>query len=382
MRLPRRNLPSLLIAATLLASGGCAGKPDLLRGKPRVEADVLRDVRQLTTGARFEDATDPEFSPDMKWLAFRATPVGEFAPQLYLAPVLYEGDDVAGLGNPVRITPLDSRNASPTFSPDGRSLAFVSTAGTGDPLRNKRPIGVGYESAAEVFRVDGWQRHVAAGDVRQGVDLAQHPITQNNRFDGEIAWSPTGGWIALTSDRDAPASAIDTSSLVDLYLLPADGRGDAIRLTDRPGTDGAGAWLPGGRAIVFESDTEAAGRYDLYRVDLTFNEQGQPNGGSAPRRLTEVNAAGNDSARQPTVHPEGDLIVYVARRGDDAKRGNSDLRQVRTDGRRDFPLTFGEAADDAPSFSPDGRFLVFSSRRAADGSRQLYVARYVRPRRS
>lgn len=371
----------LLLFALAVGCGGCT----LARGEPRKEADTLRDLRQLTSEARFEDATGGRFSPDMKWLAFRATPAGEHAPQLYLAPVLYEGEAgevVAGLGNPVRITPPNSRNASPTFSPDNHSLAFVSTSGSdSDPLRRGPSERLGFEAIAEIFRVDGWQRHVAAGDVRKGVNLARHPITRNRGFDGEPAWSPDGRWLAFASDRAAPDSAIDTRSLVDLYVMPADGKGEAIRVTDTQGYDGAPAWLPGGRSLIFESDRRATGRFDLYRVDLEFDAQGNVTGAKPPVRLTEVVVGSDDSARQPAVHPSGDVVVYVARRGDDQRQGNSDLRQMRPDGQRDFDLTFDAAADEAPSFSPDGRFLVFTSRRTSDGSRQLFVGRYIRPRR-
>ncbi len=372
-------IPVLLIATTL---GGCT----LFRGEPRKEADVLREVVQLTREARFDDATEGVISPDMKWLAFRATPAGEQAPQLFIAPLRYENEIIAGLGNPVRISPEGSRNATPAFSPDGRSLVFVSTAGAADdPLRRSTPITLGYEAVAEMFRVDDWQRNVAAGDVRMGVDLARNPLTRNAGFDGEPAWSPDGRYIAFASDRNAPRSAMDRSSLVEIFVMNADGT-NAVRITDAQGYDGAPAWGSNGRTLVFHSDRQTTGRFDIYAVDLAVDEAGNVNGpiGMA-RRLTQTPSTGTGGARQPVVHPAGDVVVYTrttSRRGEGVSGAISELRQMRLDGTRDFPLTFNAAADESPRFSADGEHLVFSSRRSADGSRQLFVARYVRPRRS
>ena len=371
-----RLAPALLILLIPLLPllAGCGVTP----GKPRVEADVLRGVVQLTRPAVFEDATGGRMSPDGDFLVFRATPVGEPAPQLYVARVLREGEDgdrITGLGTPVRVTPVGSRNDSPAFGPGGRTLLFASSAGTDPDLALRR----GHDAAAEVYRVDDWQRTVAAADPRRGVDLARHPITRNGAFDGEPAVSPDGAAVVFSSARDAPGRVLDARSLIDLYAGDLDGE-RVVRLTDDPGRDGGAAFSPDGRSLFFHSDRHF-GRFDVYRMDLQAGDgDGVPRPGPVAR-LTRNRADASGDSRDPTVRPDGGVVVYVHQSPEDARAGNTDLRQMQPDGRRDFPLTFGGAADDSPSFSPDGRHLIFSSKRTADGSRQLYVARYVRPRR-
>jgi Tol biopolymer transport system component len=358
----------IFLALALLMTGGCT----LTRGQPAKESDALRDVVQLTRSGAFDDATAGSFSPDGQWIAFRGTPSGEQAPQLFLARIVRDADGrIDGLGSPMRITPAGSRNDSPAFDTEGDSLYFVSTARqTGD----RDSLLTGYQPLAEIFRVDGWQRNVAAGEVRRGVDLARNPITRNESFDGEPAVSPNGRFIAFASDRQAPGRALETRSLVDLYLARPDGS-QPRRLTATQGYDGAPAWLDA-NTLVFESDRQAQGRFDLYRLDLDDDLAG----GSVVR-LTRT-PIDRGFSRDPTTHPDGETIVFVRQTPEQADDGHADLWQMRANGDRAFRLTFGGTANDAPAFDATGEHLLFSSRRTVDGSRQLFVARYVRPRRS
>lgn len=75
----------------------------------------------------------------------------------------------------------------------------------------------------------------------------------------------------------------------------------------------------------------------------------------------------------PALSPDGKWAVFSATVWSmDENKSNSDLWIVPTDGsaapRR---LTFNEGSDGGPSFSPDGRFILFSSKRG-DGPSQLY----------
>ena len=95
------------------------------------EEPALADVRQLTSG--FERAGEAYFSPDMKWIVFQAVAPGGQHYQMYVARVKWEGEEIAGIEDPIRVSPDDSRNTCGFFSPDGRTLIFGSTAGKEDP---------------------------------------------------------------------------------------------------------------------------------------------------------------------------------------------------------------------------------------------------------
>ena len=75
--------------------------------------------------------------------------------------------------------------------------------------------------------------------------------------------------------------------------------------------------------------------------------------GSNVRRLTfegDYNAA-------PAWSPRGDWIAFVCR----SQEGQFKLCLITPDGQKRLQITTGPGIDDSPSWSPDGRHLVFSS---------------------
>jgi dipeptidyl aminopeptidase/acylaminoacyl peptidase len=75
----------------------------------------------------------------------------------------------------------------------------------------------------------------------------------------------------------------------------------------------------------------------------------------------------------PALSPDGKWAVFSATVWSvDENKSNSDLWIVPTDGSAaPRQLTFNEGSDGGPSFSPDGRSILFSSKRG-DGPSQLY----------
>ena len=123
---------------------------------------ALSDVIQLTSG--FPRAGEAYFSRDARWIIFQAAPQGEQHYQMYVAKLRWQGDRIAGLDQPVRISPPNSRNTCGYFSPDGKSLIFASTAGKEDP--NEPAAGYqrqggsyrwDFPNGMEIFRADDWR---------------------------------------------------------------------------------------------------------------------------------------------------------------------------------------------------------------------------------
>jgi Tol biopolymer transport system component len=131
-----------------------------------------------------------------------------------------------------------------------------------------------------------------------------------------------------------------------LFISNADGSGEGP-LT-RPGSlDYNPSWSPKGDWVVFTS--ERAGSADLYRV--------HPDG-TGLERLTDDPAYDDQAA----FSPDGGQIVFVSTRA----AGRTNLWTLDAVTHKAMPLTSGTGGDFRPSWSPDGKWIAFSSDRGSD----------------
>jgi dipeptidyl aminopeptidase/acylaminoacyl peptidase len=83
---------------------------------------------------------------------------------------------------------------------------------------------------------------------------------------------------------------------------------------------------------------------------------------------------GLDRLGTPTLSPDGRLAVVPVTRPDVSEnKGFTDLWLIPTAGGPARPLTSDPAADTQPTFSPDGKWIAFLSKRGEDKQNQLYV---------
>ena len=119
--------------------------------------------------------------------------------------------DRTGKTEVLRTTATDWSN--PSFSPDGRRLAMDILDGT--------------QSDIWVYE---WARDTLSR------------LTFDRANDARPVWSPTGRYIAYTSQR---------GGALNLYLQRSDGTGDVVRLTESPNPQWPSSWHPTGKYLAF-----------------------------------------------------------------------------------------------------------------------------------
>jgi TolB protein len=156
-----------------------------------------------------------------------------------------------------------------------------------------------------------------------------------------LTFSSTAGAAAdrIAFQRMAPTAAV-------LSISNADGSGERP-ITPPDSLSYNPAWSPQGDWIAFTS--ERAGSADIFRM--------HPDG-SGLERLTDDPAFDDQAA----FSPDESQIVFVSTRA----AGFANLWILDLSTRRAKPLTDGRGGDFRPAWSPDGRWIAFSSDRDSD----------------
>jgi dipeptidyl aminopeptidase/acylaminoacyl peptidase len=237
---------------------------------------------------------DPRVSPDGKTVAFVVTRIDKKANE-YRSAVWICPTDGSVPARP--FTAGSKRDHSARWSPDGRSIAFVSN----------RDAEAGH---LYVISLDG-------GEPRRITELKTEP--------SEPAWSPDGSRIAFAARVPDPAYdesddrkrkprrftrlqyKLDSVGWTGdrptrIFVVPSDGSREPVQITDGDGPDGSPSWSPDGTRIAFVSarhehwDTEPA--RDIFVADALT--------GSTPELLTSTDG----SCSGPSWSPDGDKIAY------------------------------------------------------------------------
>jgi TolB protein len=198
---------------------------------------------------------------------------------------------------------------SPSWSPDGRRLAYVSFEG----------------GRSSIF-------------VQEIALASRRKVSSQPGVNGAPAFSPDGRHLAVA------LSSADGN--LDIHVLNI-ATGEARRLTRNPAIDTEPAWTPDGREIYFTSDR--SGGPQIYRVDAA--------GGGAPERVT---FEGRYNAR-PRVSPDGKNLAVVHN-----DRGEYRIALVDLERRTTRVLSSGEQ-DESPSFAPNGSMIIYATRSGGRG---------------
>lgn len=196
---------------------------------------------------------------------------------------------------------------SPAWSPDGSRLAYVS-------FERKKPV---------VF-------------VHSLADASRRVLANFEGSNSSPAWAPDGERLSLTLTRDGVAQ---------IYTMRADGT-ELVRLTSSPGIDTEASWSPDGRTLLFTSDR--GGSPQIYRMSSS--------GGGAER----VTFEGGYNVT-PRWSPDGRSFCFIQRNGG---RYNVAIQEI---GSRNAQLLTDGRIDSSPSFSPNGRMILYASEQNGQG---------------
>lgn len=209
--------------------------------------------------------------------------------------------DIDG-ANITRVLEISRPILSPTWSPDGEQLAYVSFEFPG-------------RSAIIVH-------HLARAERRKLISI--------EGINGAPAWSPDGRRLALSlSHRGSP----------DIYIVNV-ASGQLTQLTNEPSIETEAAWLDDS-TIVFTSNR--SGTPQLY--SKTVGDQ------RAAKRLT---FEGNYNAGA-TTSPDGSTIAFIHN-----EDGNFRIAKLELKSKVLEVLTQG-SQDESPSFSPNGEMILFAT---------------------
>jgi len=267
-----------------------------------------------------------------------------------------------------------------------RSIAFLSIAiclsltanaqrrvPTVDDLLNVKSLGgvqispdgkwVAYTVTETDFKQNAYVSHIWLADVTTGKTLQ---LTRGEKSSSNPQWSPSGEWLAFASNRVGDKNQI--------FVIRPDG-GEATQLTKTENGVGGFAWSRDGKSIAFTAsdvDSKAAkerqeylGGFEVVRKEYNYSHLWTFDVEEALK--APVTGTQRTKGKEYTVgsfawSPDGKLIAFSATVNPDLiQGGTSDIYLLSLAGDSVKKLVSQPGPDSNPNFSPDGKWIVFSS---------------------
>ena len=280
--LPLRWIAAAIVVAAVAAAAWLAGRAT------RRSPSLARNFTQLT----FNFEEQPSIAPDAKSFAYVSSAAGE--KDIYVQRI--------GGTNAINLTKgSGADNFEPAFSPDGQQIAFRSTregggvfvmGATGESVRRVSDVG-----ASPSWSPDGKSLVVSTvafldPAVRNGtgvlsiIDVATGRRRQLQTADAvQPRWSPDGRWIAYWGTPNGRRV---------IFTVPAAGGASSV-IVGGDAINWAPVWSPDGHDLYYSSDQ--SGSMNVWRVPI--GDDGRPAG----------------AAEQVTASPEWTGNASIARDG-------------------------------------------------------------------
>lgn len=304
--------------------------------------EMGRGIDLTMTRSRTRDHS-PTWSPDGKYIAFVSE--RDRNPEIYLMPT--QG------GSARRLTFNNTPDWQPTWLPDSQHIIYRSSTSPdeihmvdvhgGRPRRliNQGVWGLyalspdGERIAFLAYRDQHWGIYLVNID---GSDL--HALTSSRVSANDLAWSPDGSRIAYAS---LTPQGYRNIFIVDVKSAAVSNITNAVADERQP------SWSPDGQSLAYYSSSD--GDYEVYMIDVHPTAGGGVEGRNL-RQLTD----NNEADWQPVWSPDGAWIAFLSE-----LEGHSDVYLVDANcaalpgGCRanQFRLTRNLTDDFAPTWRPE-----------------------------
>ncbi len=243
--------------------------------------------------------------------------------------IVYVSETGPTLDRVKRIAVMDQDGANHRFLTDGRDLVLT-------PRFDPKGTSIAYMAyRSQVPQI--YQRNLLTN--------TEQPIGNFPGMTFAPKFSPDGSRLAMS---------LATNGNTDLYIIDLQ-NGQPVsqrrRLTSSQAIDTSPSFSPDSRQLVFNSDR--AGSPQLYTMSV--------DGGEAKRI-----SFGGGNYGSPAWSPRGDLIAFTKIKG-----GLFHIGVMKTDGNDERLLT-RSALDEAPTWSPNGRVILFSRKNYSTNRIRLF----------
>lgn len=350
------------VAATLVSFGCVSAGRTQNAASDDDEARWFTNARQLTNAKMGLDKSgEAYFSADGKRICFQAFPKGKSDYQIYVMNLDGSGLEMVSTG--------EGATTCSYFFPDGNKMLFGSNHLDPRPVATPEEVRQAAEKAG--IRNYAWSFY-------PGMDIFEYEfaskkltrIVDTPGYDAEASYSPDGRKIVFTSMRDGDQ---------EVYIADADGK-NAKRVTRAKGYDGGPFFSPDGKRIVYRSDRASNGNLQILVNNLE---------GTAETALTSDTGVLHWC---PFWHPSGKWLIFTRAVHSEKDRPNYDLYLLPVDEKaglsadasktppnenNQIRVTTDPAFDGLPVFSPDGKKLMWTSKRGGLEGAQIFIADFV-----
>ena len=260
--------------------------------------------QNLTNSPRYD--RDPSWSPDGKRIAFMSDRDGHVRRNGLPSYEIYVMD--ADGGNPQNLTNSPRYDRDPSWSPDGKRIAFASD----------RDEPFGYFDIY-VMNADGSN---------------PQRLTENSNNDKDPSWSSDGKRIVFSARRDGHFEN-EFAITYEIYVMDTDGKNQQ-RLTNNRKNDWDPVWSPDGERIAFAADRKGDfENFEIYVMDADGKNQ---------QRLTNNRVWD----MYPSWSPDGERIAFATDRKGDFE--NFEIYVMDADGGNQQRLTNNRHSDTNPAW--------------------------------